>query len=109
MFAANIIIIVNFVGCDTPAMRDLSIFVVPHIGSTWFNLGLELFDHNNQYKVHKIKDHNKKPDELCTEMFKEWIDTAVNPTWKDITKALQSKDVNLKIVADDINQKLVRG
>ena len=96
-------------GKDRPSLRDLANFVVPHVSHKWYNLGLQLFDRRDEGKLKNMKEEtNKRPDDLCLEVFTYWLDTKKNASWNRLIKKLKSHSVHLPQVADNIEKMLGR-
>ena len=78
-------------------------FVVPQASARWYNLGLQLFDQQDEGKLNSMKTQaNKSPEEQCTEVFNHWLTTAKNTTWNKLIKSLKSQAVSLPNLARKI-------
>ena len=92
---------------DRPALRDLANFVVPKASARWYNLGLQLFDPQDEGLLSSMKtESSKRPEEQCTEVFHHWLTTKKNATWNKLIKGLKSPAVNLPNVASTIENML---
>jgi len=52
----------NCVGSDRPTIRDLNNFVVPSVGSRWYNLGIQLLEPQFIEILWGLKNENKNTD-----------------------------------------------
>ena len=95
----------NSLVSDPPTLRDLTELVVPHASPKWYNLGLQLFNPRDEGLLHKMKIEVNKPlDEQCREVFRHWLETKKNTSWKELINSLKSRSVNLPNVAGDIQK-----
>ena len=82
-------------------------YVVPQASPKWYYLGLQLFDPRDEGVLHRMKMEANKPlEEQCTEAFRHWLETEKNATWNYLINSLNSRSVNLPIVAEDITKML---
>ena len=91
---------------DCPALRDLANFVVPYANAKWYNLGLQLFEPQDELQLHNIEKANTSPQAKCIEVFHHWVTTAKKPTWNKLIKSLNSQSVNLPDLATNIEAML---
>jgi len=70
-------------------------------------LGLQLFDQKNESIMQSLKaDHHKSTQELCSDMFSHWLNSAKKATWDKVIAALRSPSVNLPNLAKNIEDDL---
>ena len=97
----------TYVGSDRPMLCDLNTFVVPFVGSKWYNLGIQLLDSKSEATLRHWKTENhKNVDEICTKMFALWLTTSITATWNDVINALKSRLVRLFNLAWNVEEKL---
>ena len=67
-----------------PHLRDL----VTHVRTTkWYHLGLQL--DLDDFKLQEIEVNMKDNKDHLRKMFQAWLEDCVNPSWKDVVKALK--------------------
>lgn len=53
----------------------------------WYHLGLQLDLHD--FKLQEIEVDVKDNNDRLRKMFQTWLENCVNPSWKDVVKALE--------------------
>ena len=65
-------------------LRDL----IFHVRTTkWYRLGLQL--NLDSFKLQEIEVDVKDNEDRLRKMFQAWLENCVNPSWKDVVKALK--------------------
>ena len=65
-------------------LRDL----ISHVRTTkWYRLGLQL--DLDDFKLQEIEVNVKDNEDRLRKMFQAWLEDCVNPSWKDVVKALK--------------------
>ena len=91
-----------------PTLKMLQRHVIPYVASRWFELGLELFDEEEEHMLNNIESTYKdNTDKCCLEMFRKWSMAHNNGTWSQIVEALKSPGVKLAAVADKLEKNLI--
>ena len=86
-----------------PSIKLLQKLVIPYVATKWFELGAELLDEDEEYKLDNIEFNHSDVSKRCLEMFRTWL-KHTNPTWAQIVAALKSRGVDLASVADDLRK-----
>ena len=97
---------------DRPSRRDLGIHVVPSVANNWIALGEMLLDTNlvDSGCLETIEANNPgNVTNCCRQMFKKWLDTNNEASWKQLIIALQYPAVQLNNLAEQIKKKLHKG
>ena len=74
-------------------MKDIMVNVVPHVGSHWVLLGLNLGVSTEQLRA--IQWNNHGDCECSREMLQWWIVQDSSPTWHKLLEALKNSDCTL--------------
>ena len=111
MISCNIAVVQYFIpyflvmADSKPSMKMLQRHVIPLVATKWYELGAELFDEREEYKLDTIdSDHKRDANKCCFEMFRMWLQTHTNATWSLIVEALESPGINLLPVAADLRE-----
>ena len=110
VYAANVIsllcmlplILVN----SRPTRNELLDHVVVHVTPLWHDLGIKLFNEDQQSDLDNIKSSDTDTMTRCKEMFWHWLKTDTSASWKKLIQALQSPAIKLVVVADDLEKML---
>ena len=90
-----------------PSIKMLQRHVIPYVATKWYELGAELFDEGEEYKLDTIESsHKNDVNKCCHEMFRMWLKTT-NITWSQIPEALKSPGVDLESVAAELEKDLI--
>ena len=82
--------------------------VIPHVATKWYQLGVELFDEQEEHKLKIVaSDHKNDVTNCCYEMFRMWLETHANTTWSQIVEALNSPGVELVQVAAELKKSFI--
>ena len=90
---------------STPTTQQLLSFVIPHVASKWYEVGVMLLKAEQEEHLQQINsnyDHDVK--KCCLEMFKYWRQTHPEANWYHLVAALKSPGVELHVVAADIEK-----
>ena len=83
------------VGTSTPTLKELHRYVRPEVASQWYDLGVELLNHDQVKRLDVIKcDYPGLSETCCTEMFKYWLQVDVDASWDKLLKALKHTGYN---------------
>ena len=82
-------------GCVLEEVLDAS--------AQWYNLGLRLKVRTGT--LDSIRKQFPDPKDQLREMFKDWLKTGDNPTWKTLTDALRSRSVGASRLVGDLKTK----
>jgi len=90
----------------TPTTLQLLSFVIPHVASKWYEVGVMLLEEEQESQLVQIKsNHGQDVKKCCFEMFSYWRQTHPNANWYHLVTALKSPGVALHHVAADIEKK----
>ena len=93
-----------------PSIKMLQRHVIHRVATKWFELGAELFDEAEEYKLDNIETtHVNNVTKCCHEMFRQWLRTDINATWSQVVEALKSPGVELGPIAADLEKNLIIG
>lgn len=80
---------------------------MPYIIDKWFYLGLQLLNPANESLLYAMKaERHKTPNEQCSEMFSQWLQTESKACWNFLIYCLRVPGVNLQNLANDLESKL---
>ena len=102
----------SFIENDRPDRRDLSAYVVNSVATDWKALGEMLLNPDLVEKRHlEIIEANSPEDVIkcCKRMFKKWLETDKDASWKKLIAALQSPGVQLNYLAENIQKMVLKG
>ena len=95
-------------GRDRPALRDLTIHVIPSVATRWYELGVVLLDTKYQNELTIIEaDIRNDAVTCCRKMFSKWLNTDELASWDKLIKAVRI--VQLNNIASDIERLLLQG
>lgn len=74
----------------------------------WYDIGLELLDHNDAKYLRAIKEsYSSNVKKACQEMLELWLDRQPKATWNQLIEALKAPNIELNKAAFDIEKMLV--
>ena len=78
-----------------PTTKDLLEHVLRSVSTKWFDLGLELLDPKDEYKVDTIEKNSKSEgvETCCKKMFVEWLKYD-NASWDQLVRAIRKIGMN---------------
>ena len=97
---------------DRPHQRDLSTYVVDSVATNWKVLGEMLLNCDLvKYGHLEIIEVNSPGDVIkcCRRMFRKWLDTDKDASWKKLIAALQSPGIQLNNIAENIQKMVLKG
>ena len=97
---------------DRPSRRDLSIHVVPSVANNWIVLGEMLLDTNlvDSGCLDNIEaDNPGNVTKCCRLMFRKWLETDNDASWKQLLIALRYPGIQLNTLSEQIKKKLHKG
>ena len=78
---------------------------VPELACKWKDIGIQLLQAKHHNALHIIEvNHKGDIETCCREMIDKWLETAKNPKWCQLIKALQRASVSLNTLADKIKR-----
>ena len=90
-----------------PTKQELLDFVVPHVASRWYVLGLKLLKEYQESHLDAIKLNHAGDNQMCCiEMFWYWLNANTDASWQKLIEALRSPVIELPAVADDLEKML---
>ena len=105
----HVLLCILMVGSDRPTMRDLSNFVVPHVGTKWYMLSIQLLDQQHVDDMQWLNKENRSVDDSCMEMLNEWLRTeSKNATWEKLIEGLNAPSVKLLHLANRLQHMLLK-
>ena len=92
---------------STPTAQQLLSFVIPHVASKWYEVGVMLLKAEQEKQLHQIRSDfgNYGTKRCCSEMFDYWRQTNPEANWYHLVAVLKSPGVELHVVAADIEKK----
>ena len=89
-----------------PTKKKLLDYVVARVTPLWHDLGITLFNEDQESHLDIIKSNYTDKKTCCKEMFWHWLKTDTSASWQKLIQALQSPSVELFVVADDLEKML---
>ena len=90
---------------STPTTQQLLSFVIPHVASRWYEVGVMLLKAEQEKQLRQIRsDFGNDGKKCCLEMFDYWRQTHPEANWHHLVAALKSPGVELHAVAADIEK-----
>jgi len=81
--------------------------VIPHVTPCWYKLGVKLLKEEQESHLDIIESNHAGDNEACClDMFRYWLNTNADASWKLLIEALRSPGVKLPVVAADIEKML---
>ena len=91
---------------STPTSQQLLSFVIPHVASKWYEVGVMLLEKEQESQLVQIKsNHGQDVNKCCFEMFSYWRQTHPDDNWYHLVTVLKSPGVELHHVAADIQKR----
>ena len=91
---------------SSPTTQQLLSFVIPHVASKWYEVGVMLLKEEQESQLLQIEsNYSQDVKKCCFEMFRYWRQTHPNDNWYHVVAALKSPGVELHLVAADIEKK----
>ena len=95
------------VGDQRPSLKCLNRHVRKSVGSSWYDLGIDLLESNDVKELNIIRSqHSADINTCCTEMFQLWLRKHPTASWNKLIDSL--KYIDLNHLADEIAQMLVQ-
>ena len=102
--------LVFFIDTDRPTLKYLYRHVRTDITAKWYDIGVELFDEEDESVLNTIMVNHPDDSDRCTaEMLRLWLDRKSNPTWNHLTDALKVPHIKLEALASKIEGMLSKG
>ena len=99
-----------YVGTDRPALKFLNRYVRPEITGKWHDIGVELFDIEDEVVLNTIKTNNPGDADKCAaEMFQLWRERQSDSCWNQLIQALRAPSIRLETLALKIEGMLCEG
>ena len=93
-------------GSGRPARKYLK-NVKSLFADKWYDIGLELFDPEDESKLDEIQSNKGgNVGDCCGEMLRVWLQKQPYATWNQLIDALRSPGVELFVVASKIEEML---
>ena len=74
----------------------------------WEQLGIKLLKNNQVAQLNIIKLNNPSDNsKCCLDMFKFWLQTNIDASWKQLITELRSPGVDLPVVAEDLEKEII--
>ena len=104
------LMIVSCAGTDRPALKYLNRHVREYITDKWYDIGLELFDVEDESILNTIKNNNFRDSKDCTtEMLRLWLERKPDASWNQLLQALKAPNIKLETLASKIEGMLNKG
>ena len=98
------------VGTDRPALKYLNKHVKADIASKWYDIGLELFDVEDEPMLSTIESSYSGDVNKCTiEMLQLWRTLKPNASWGQVLEAFRKPNIGLDDSAVRIEGMLYEG
>ena len=99
-----------YVGTDRPALKYLYRHVRSDIIGKWHDIGVELFDVEDEGVLNTIKINNPGDADKCTaEMLQLWRDRQADASWNQLIQAFRAPNIKLEHLASKIEGMLSKG
>ena len=89
-----------------PTKKKLLDHVVARVTPHWYDLGITLFNEEQESHLDVIKSNYTDKKTCCKEMLWYWLSTNTSATWEQLIEALRSPAVELPVVAADLEKML---
>ena len=108
VYAADVILLfcMLFLVNSKPTKKKLLDHVVARVTPLWYDLGIKLFNEDEESHLDIIKSDHPDTITRCKEMFWHWLKTDTTASWQKLIQALQSPAIKLVVVADDLEKML---
>ena len=103
-------VFLHFIGTDRPALKYLYKHVKTNITAKWYDIGVELFDIEDEPVLNTIRtDHPNDSDKCTAEMLRLWLEKKSDATWNQLMDAFREPNIKLEALASKINSMLSKG
>ena len=99
--------LILFLVNSKPTKKKLLDHVVARVTPLWYDLGIALFNEDQELNLDIIKSNYTVKKTCCKEMFWHWLSTDTSASWQKLIQALRSPSVELFVVADDLEKMLI--
>ena len=102
----------NFIltGTDRPALKHLYKYVKAHITTKWYDIGVELFDVDDESVLNTIRtNHPGDADRCAAEMLQLWLEKRSDASWNQLIKTFREPNIKLESLASKIERLLPEG
>ena len=97
-----------FIGTDRPALKYLNKYVAHHIVTKWFDIGLELLEHEERLLV--IRADNPNDSLTCVKrMLRSWLEMKKDAHWNQLLEIFRQPHIDLQSLASRIENMLLKG
>ena len=97
------------VGTERPALKYLNRYVRDDITGKWHDIGVELFDVEDERKLNTIKiDYSRDTNKCTAEMLLLWLERK-DASWNRLLEALRAPNIKLEALASKIEGMLIKG
>ena len=98
------------VGTDRPALKYLYRHVRADITGKWHDIGVELFDAEDESVLNTIRVNYPGDADKCTaEMLQSWRDRQSDASWNMLIQAFRAPSIKLEVLASKIENMLSKG
>ena len=98
------------IGTDRPALKYLNRHVRDDITGKWHDIGVELFDVEDESVLNTIMiNHPGNTDQCTAKMLRLWLERKSDATWNQLIQALRAPSIKLEGLALKIERMLTKG
>ena len=91
-------------------MKYLYRYVKVNIAPKWYDIGVELFDVEDEPVLNRIKaDHPGDSDQCTDEMLRLWLEKSSNANWNQLIQTFREPNIKLEALASKIESLLSKG
>ena len=95
------------IGTDRPALKYLYRYVKTNITAKWYDIGVELFDVEDESVLDTIKINYPGDSEKCAgEMLRLWLEKKPDATWNQLIQTFREPNIKLVTLASKIESLL---
>lgn len=99
-----------YIGTDRPALKYLYKYVKVNIAVKWYDIGVELFDVEDEPVLNIIRaDHPGDSDKCAAEMLRLWLEKNSDATWNQLIQTFREPNIKLETLALKIEGLLSKG
>ena len=81
-----------------------------HITTKWYDVGVELFDVEDESVLNTIRtDHPGDSDKCTAEMLRLWLEKKSDASWNQLIKTFRERNIKLESLASKIENLLPEG
>ena len=80
-------------GADKPTLKLLMKYR-NEIAPYWFNVGMQLLQHEYYYKLAEIRNNYNDVEQCCMQMLQYWLMVDAEASWNKLIDTLQRVDLN---------------